>query len=104
MSVELAWRSHARALAAWAWARFVNRTNSRGGYWPPEEWEKTYVGRDGVTRKLGKTTTRHGEFSQRELARHFDPRGRADIVGLHSTSPDNTSLWGGIDIDFHGEG
>jgi hypothetical protein len=40
-------------------------------------------------------------LTKRVLARHFSTKCDEGIVGLHTTSPDNTSLWGGFDIDCH---
>src|SRR5262249_2428468 len=61
---------------------------------------------DGRRIVLGKTTTRPAPsrrgavlLTPEVLARHFRARGPADVVGLHSTSPDNLSLSGGVDID-----
>jgi len=97
-----AWARWADVLAAWAWDRLVNRTDAWGGYRPPEEWDREYCKTDGTTGKLGKTTTRKGTLTHTILTWHFRPRGRADLVGLHSTSPANTSRWGAVDIDWHG--
>jgi hypothetical protein len=96
-----AYQAHAGALARWALARLVNRTDAWGSYRPPEEWDREYVRQDGTTGKLGQTTTRKGRLTEAVLARHFRAADRADLVGLHSTSPDNTSRWGGLDIDWH---
>lgn len=103
------WRARADELAAWTWGMLVNRTDAWGGYRPLEEVGKEYTRRDGTRGKLGSQTTRPlpyrrgREFlTEATLARHFAATGRADIVGLHSTSPENTSRWGGIDIDWHG--
>ncbi len=37
------------------------------------------------------------------VIQHFRPRHAGDIIGLHTTSSDNTCRWGSIDIDRHGE-
>jgi hypothetical protein len=39
----------------------------------------------------------------RLFARHFRATVPEHLVGAHSTSPANTSLWGALDIDQHGE-
>lgn len=95
-----AWRARAEELAAWAWARCVNRTDAWGGYWNIERREQ-----------LGKTTTRPAKnkrgrvyLTPATIERHFRAACPEDVVGLHTTSPDNTSLWGGIELDCHGEG
>jgi hypothetical protein len=36
------------------------------------------------------------------LARHFRACWPEHVIGLHSTSPINTSLWGAVDVDWHG--
>jgi hypothetical protein len=97
-----AWRDRAEELAGWAWARLVNRTEAWGGYRPPGEWGKEFRRPDGRPGKLGQTTTRKGELTRQTLAGHFRGRDRAALVGLHSTSPANTSRWGFLDIDWHG--
>jgi hypothetical protein len=94
--------ARAGQLAAWALSRLVNRTDAWGGYRPPEEWGKEFTRPDGTTGKLGQTTTRKGQLTEAVLVRHFQARGRADVVGLHSTSPAGTSLWGALDVDWHG--
>src|SRR5262249_60037440 len=38
------------------------------------------------------------------LVRHFSARETRDVLGLHTTSTENTSLWGAIDVDAHGPG
>jgi hypothetical protein len=104
MSPGVAWVSRAAALAAWAMRRLVVRRDGWGGYRPDDEVGKEYTRRDGTVGKLGAQTTRKGTLTEAVLARHFAAAGRADIVGTHTTSPDSTSLWAGIDIDWHGAG
>jgi hypothetical protein len=98
-----AWTAHANEMAKWAWERLVNRTDAWGGYRPPEEIGKEYVRPDGTKGKLGPQTTHKGNLTLARLARHFRGQSRADVIGLHSTSPANTSLWGALDIDQHGD-
>jgi hypothetical protein len=38
------------------------------------------------------------------IERHFAGRDVGDLIGLHTTSPQNTSRWFCIDIDYHGGG
>jgi len=97
-----AWAERGDELAAWAWTRLVNRLDAWGGYRPPEEWEQEFQRSDGTRGKLGRTTTHKGKLSRDVLARHFWGRSRADLIGLHSTNPFNQSLWGALDIDWHG--
>ena len=101
-AVASAWAAQADELARWAFARLVVRSDAWGGYRPPEEWGKEYLKQDGTTGKLGQTTTRKGRLTEALLERHFRATERGDLIGLHSTSADNTSLWGEVDIDWHG--
>jgi hypothetical protein len=71
---------------------------------------KEYTSADGRVETLGKTLTRpavrdRGKVSLTltHLERHFSARGPEDLVGLHTTSPANTSLWGAVEVDRHGE-
>jgi hypothetical protein len=88
-----AWRAHAEALADWTWDRLVNRTDVWGAY-----------GTAGTWTAPAKAERGHVLLMPGTLARHFRGQRRTHIIGLHSTSPENTSRWGGIDIDKHGEG
>jgi hypothetical protein len=38
------------------------------------------------------------------LIGHFRAKTRAGIIGLHTTSKENTSLWGAVEVDWHEEG
>jgi hypothetical protein len=105
-----AWSARAAELAAWAW-RLVNRTDVWGGYRPPQECGKPYTRPDGTTAVLGHVTTRpalrdRGRvcLSPAILAQHFAATSPGHVVGLHTTSPDNTSLWGAVELDRHGDG
>jgi hypothetical protein len=105
----VAWAARSRELARWAWERLVNRTDVWGGYTPVGDREKVITRPDGSTYKLGATLTRpalrdRGRVSLTEavLARHFRATSPADVVGLHTTSPENTSRWGTVETDWHG--
>jgi hypothetical protein len=95
-----AWNARAGELAAWAWQRLVNRTDVWGGY---------YRARDNAGDWITQQTT-HARKQDRGrvfltpgiLTRHFCGCHTRDIVGLHSTSLENTSRWGAVDADCHG--
>src|SRR5262245_24468203 len=104
-----AFHRRAEDLAAWAWAWFVNRTDVWGGYRPLEERGKQYRRRDGTVGKLGASTTRPAPSARGRVAltpevlvRHFRAGGPEDVVGLHTTGPENTSKWGTVEVDWHG--
>jgi hypothetical protein len=103
------WAAERHKLAAWTMPTMANRRDVWGGYHPLEEVGKEYMLSDGTKGKLGPQTTRPApsrrgqEFlTEAVLARHFAGHRREDIAGLHSTSLENTSRWGGVDIDWHG--
>jgi hypothetical protein len=96
--IAAAWMVHAGALAAWASWHLVNRVDCWGGYWQ---------GQDGTVNRMTRPAlTRRGQASLTGavLVQHFQARRPDDVVGLHTTSPANTSLWGALDIDYHGLG
>jgi hypothetical protein len=96
-------------LAEWAMARLVNRTDVWGGYVQLADRGKKYTDAAGQPAVLGASLTkpaksRRGKehLTQQILIRHFQARGPEDVIGLHTTSPENTSKWGGPEIDWHG--
>jgi hypothetical protein len=100
-----AWRCRAADLAAWAWSGLVNRSDAWGGYQPLDERGKVLP--DG--RPLGTTTTRPARALRGKvlltpdvLVRHFAGLRPEHVVGLHTTSPENTSRWGAVEVDWHG--
>jgi hypothetical protein len=108
-SAAASWVCNAATLAAWAMERLVNRDDAWGGYRLLNEVGKVFRRADGTTGTLGSQTTRPAPYrrgkeilTEKTLARHFCGFRREDLVGLHSTSPENTSRWGGIDLDHHG--
>jgi hypothetical protein len=104
-----AWAAHAQELARWADAGYVNRRDVAGGYTALEERGKEYVKPDGTAAKVGSTVTRPaparrgGDYlTLARLGRHFRARGPLDVLGAHTTSPDNTSRFGTVELDHHG--
>jgi len=82
---DAAWRSRGGELAAWALARLANRLDAWGGY------------------NTAGQVTRRGNLTFDVLARHFQARNAADIIGLHTADANNRSLGGALDIDQHGD-
>jgi hypothetical protein len=66
-----AWHARAEALADWTMERLVVRTDCYGGY-SAEGGEVA-------------TTTIKQRLTRARLVRHFEARGTADVVGLHTT-------------------
>jgi hypothetical protein len=87
-----AWKAHSARLAAWADRYLVNRDDAWGRYLP-----------------LAERTAKHsvvtctGTLTRTILARHFQGADQGDLIGLHTTSPDNTCRWLLIDIDRQDE-
>lgn len=114
-TVAQEWASRATELARWAFKRLVNRTDVCGGYNALSDRGREYQNRSGVTKTIGGPTTHKPRgglsaltFSRME--RHFQA-GELDadkaprrVIGTHAISRKDTSLWGGLDIDAHGEG
>jgi hypothetical protein len=83
----------------------VNRADVWGGYHPIDRRDTILP--DGG--RLGPTTTRPAKADRGRvvlephvLAWHFAGVRPEHLLGLHSTSPENTSRWGAVDIDYHG--
>src|SRR5262245_42643665 len=109
-NVRCAWAARSAALASWALAHLVNRVDRWGQYNPIYLREQTYRTADGVERAYGNSYTAPRYQKDRGrvllgtglLARHFQGAVPEHVLGLHSTSPENTSRWPGVDIDAHG--
>jgi hypothetical protein len=84
--------------------RLANRFDVWGSYSKPEKRAQAYVKRDGTTGTIPTSYTCHGTLTLGTLARHFRGRCHSHIVGLHSTSVNNSCLAGRVDIDCHGTG
>jgi hypothetical protein len=100
-----AWRGNAPQLTAWADIHTVNRRDAWGTYLHP----RARVGADGQPRRdISLTAPPVRDRGQRLLSlatleRHFRAAHGGDVIGTHSTSPQNTSLWGLVDVDHHGD-
>jgi hypothetical protein len=104
-----AWADRAEELAAWAWPQ-VNRTDVWGGYHPVHRRGKKYRRQNGKVGIMGPATTmplpsRRGkdQLGLATLVRHFRATSPEHLVGLHTTSYDNLSRWGAIELDQHAE-
>ena len=84
-----AYHERAGALAGWALARFAKKLDAWGAYRPEEEIGREFTREDGTTGKLGPQKTVRSQLTRALLVRHFCPRGRADVIGLHTAGPDN---------------
>jgi hypothetical protein len=103
-----AWAERSAELARWALA-WVNRVDVWGGHRPLHERGRRYTRPDGSTGVLNTRTTRPVPSKRRQvflteavLAWHFKATCPNDVVGLHSTGPENLSRWGAVDVDWHG--
>jgi hypothetical protein len=97
ISIAGAWVNRAPELARWAMARLVNRTDVWGSYYISHgpDGPETVSYTAPAVKDRGKVC-----LTEAALRRHF--RGRS-IIGSHSTSAENTSKWGAVDIDWHGD-
>jgi hypothetical protein len=85
------WAANAEKLACWVRAHLVNRQDVWGNY----------LSRDQRTPRK-KVLTRTGTLSQDILITHFVGADHGDLIGLHTTCPNNTCRWVLVDIDQHG--
>ncbi len=94
-----AWAALAPELAVWTWANLVNRTDVWGAYWPAHRRDRGNSWTAPAKKDRGRVL-----LTQEVLERHFLGKAVEHVVGLHSTSPDNTSRWAALDIDAHDGG
>ena len=100
-----AWARRAAELAAWTWSRCLNRVDAWGAYTPIERRGQSYTRRgDNTQAKVPTNYTAKGTLTRYRIERHFRAQGAPDVLGLHAISPGNTSLWGALDLDHHGDG
>ncbi len=90
-SIRDQWSSNAESLADFVMKKLVNRRDAYGNY------------RSVDDRTAGTARTRKYVLTSDVIQRHFMADDRGDLIGLHTTSPDNTCRWIVIDIDHHGE-
>ena len=98
------WRKYAGELAAWAWERLVNRTDCYGRYY--QRLQGLHANDFFVMDRpipVGNCTVWRPLTSDR-LRRHFMTLDTHGIIGLHSTSSDDTCKWVEWDIDQHDPG
>jgi hypothetical protein len=91
-----AWGTRAGELAQRVWDHWVNRTDVWGGYRLRDgTWSAVTLpppGRPG------------GALTPEILKRHFRAADGKDVIGLHSVAPGDTSKWGCVELDNHGDG
>src|SRR5205085_1867510 len=103
-----AWRAGSGPLAAYFWRFLVNRTDVWGSYVTPSR-RKTRTRADGTTHVMTSVTAPPVSLrGQRTLTpglltRHFGGHDVGFLIGLHTTSIENTSRWGLIEVDCHGD-
>jgi hypothetical protein len=83
-SVADVWAARAPELARWAQETIIVRADAYGGH-----------------RADGSRTTCHTPPTLGRLARHFAARDRADVIGFHVSSCDETCRTTWVDIDAH---
>ncbi|MDE2097141.1 MAG: hypothetical protein KGL39_07835 [Patescibacteria group bacterium] len=104
-SVSQAWLDRAHELVRWTQQRMVNRTDVWGGYCRLDKRSKEFPG--AFTKpslsKRGKRALGYGTLFWSFGAGCYDINTAPErLVGLHAISQENTSLWGAVDVDWHG--
>jgi hypothetical protein len=89
-------------LAHWTLAHLVNRTDVWGGYYRDLDSAGNWVTCQTTHPKMVDCGKR--VLTLQVLARHFRAVCTRSVVGLHTTTPENTCRWGALDIDRHGDG
>lgn len=98
-----AWRARAPELTDFTLLHLVNRWDSRGGYL---EFARRTVDENGVERKIY-TAPKKEDRGKRDVVtryiieRHYQGASEGHVIGLHSTSAENTSRWLAFDLDNH---
>jgi putative DNA primase/helicase len=80
------WKMNADSLASWVQGHMINRPDAYGKYLPPESRSETRIFKVD------------GPVDYGLIYRHF---ANERIIGLYSTSKQDTSLWLAIDLDRH---
>lgn len=97
------WAIHAEELAEWVVDHLVNRTDCYGAYYyhlgghHPSDFELAGKPIPVRSRTVVKPLT------VETIRRHFQAFDARDLIGIHSTSSDDTCRWIEIDIDQHQE-
>ena len=96
------WKQRAPDLAEWAMRRLVNRKDVWGQYSKLSERERESSTKTYKALTLPVKSKRGSDMvSLDKLTRHFSGLRRHHLIGLHSSSEENTSRWLAIDIDMH---
>ena len=97
------WRARADELARWAMESLVNRRDVWGQYVPVSQRKTSATGRMMNALTLPARDQRGGNdmVTLDKLARHFRAAQPGHVIGLHSSTADNTSRWFAIDVDLH---
>ena len=96
---------------SWTWRHLINRTDVWGGYRPLAQRGTTYTKKDGTGGTFGPTLTHpplydrgRKRLSPGRIYTHYLATAPEDVVGLHTTSAENTCRWGATESDVHAEG
>ena len=98
------WKQRAPELAEWTMQHMVNRKDVWGQYSVLTPNERIKEGRSYKAMTLPRKDMRGDDMvTIDKLTRHFASRHhhKPQIIGLHTKSKEDTSLWLGIDIDCH---
>jgi hypothetical protein len=95
------WAQRSQELAAWTVAHLVNRTDVWGGYRPLHLREPGNLN-GKIWTKPARKDRGWKRLTEDIIVGHYAGLDLGHLIGLHSTSPENTSRWGAVDIDWHG--
>lgn len=95
---SLAWRRRAAELTDWVLGHLPSRLDVWGGYVPPR-YRKP--GGDKVLTKPRKSKRGIETLTRSHVMAHFRGYDAGDVIGLHTTGPNDTCRFGAIEIDRH---
>ncbi len=98
------WKNQAEELAQWVFAHCVNRTDCFGRYgYDLKGRHETDYAAFGLTVPVT-SWTEHKQLTRGIVQAHFETTSVRNLIGIHTTSPDDTCKWICIDIDQHEPG
>jgi hypothetical protein len=95
------WRDRAAELADWTQRHLVNRTDVWGRYVRKKKNDSEEEFRNSAITAPFRDERGKVFLAESSLEKHFRTKASNGVLGLHSSSTDQTSRWLAIDVDLH---